>query len=263
MSAKLALGVALAAGAVLMFGNVTAAHASGRPASAPSARLSAAFRPDRLGAPTTVSFAVSIDPPAGSAPPPLSGIEVSYPSDLGLATSGLGLAACEPSALELLGPAACPADSKMGEGSALVEVPFGPAMVEESASLEIYAAPSSDGYLHLVILAQGAEPVIATVLLTGVLRPGRLQISVPPIPSLPEAPYVALVRMHASLGGALRYYESVGGRTVAYRPRGIGLPDSCPRGGWRLGAAFTFTDGESSRASTVIPCPQGRRARRG
>jgi hypothetical protein len=210
-----------------------------------------------------VSFAVSIDPPASGAPPPLSSVEVSYPSDLGLATSGLGLAACEPSALELQGPAACPADSKMGEGSALVEVPFGPATVEESASLEIYAAPSSDGYVHLAILAHGAAPVSATVLLPGVLRPGRLQISVPPIPSLPEAPYVALVRMHATLGGALTYYERVGRRTVAYRPRGIGLPDRCPRGGWRLAAAFAFTDGRSSRASTAIPCPRAARARAG
>jgi hypothetical protein len=226
---------------------------------APSARLSAAFTPERLGAPTTVSFAVSIEPPAATGPIPLSAVAVSYPSTLGLATSGLGLSTCEPAALAVVGAAACPADSKMGSGSALVEVPFGPALVKEHVSLSLYAAPSSDGYVHLAILAYGREPVLALVVLAGVLHPGRLDISVPPIASLPGAPYVALVSMHASLGGALTYYERVRGRTVAYRPRGIGLPSSCPRGGWKLAAGFRFTNGQSTRARTAIPCPPSRR----
>jgi hypothetical protein len=231
------------------------AHARGA-ASGPTATLKASFVPKRLGSPTTVSFAVMIDPPATSGPLPLSAVTVSYPINLGLATSGLGLATCEPGRLELEGPQACPADAKMGEGQALVEVPFGPEIVRETVSLEIYAAPSSDGYIHLAILANGAEPVIASVLLSGVLRPGRLLIDVPPIPSLPDAPYVSLVDMHAVLGGALTYYERVGKRTVAYRPRGIGLPDSCPRAGWRFGASFTFTNGQSSHASTTVACPR-------
>jgi hypothetical protein len=224
--------------------------------SGPPATLKASFAPKRLGSPTTVSLAVSIDPPAASGPLPLSAVTVSYPSDLGLATSGLGLATCEPEQLEVDEAAACPPDSKMGQGSALVEVPFGPTIVQETASLEIYAAPSTDGYIHLAILAHGAYPVIASIVLTGVLRPGRLVIDVPPIPSLPDAPYVSLVTMHAVLGGALTYYERVGGRTVAYHPRGIGLPDNCPHAGWRFGASFAFTDGQSSHASTTVACPR-------
>jgi hypothetical protein len=204
---------------------------------------------------------VNIDPPAASGPIPISAVTVSYPSNLGIATSGLGLEACAAGALELQGPEACPPDSKMGQGSGLVEVPFGPEIVKETVSLELFAAPSSDGYVHLAILAHGSEPVVAAAVLTAVLHPGQLQISVPPIASLPGAPYVALVSMHASLGGALTYYEQVRGRSVAYRPRGIGLPDSCPRGGWKLATALTFTNGQSSEASTAIPCP--RRARSG
>ena len=53
----------------------------------------------------------------------------------------------------------------------------------------------------------------------------------------------------------LTYYERVHGRTVAYRPQGIGLPDSCPRGGWKLAARFTFIDGSASRARTAVRCP--------
>ncbi len=236
------------------------AEADAGGAGGPSATLSAAFRPEHLGAPTTVSFAVSIDPQAGSGPIPLSAVTVSYPSDLGLATSGLGLAACEATVLELEGPEACPPDSEMGVGSALVEVPFGSDIVKETVALAIYAAASRDGYVHMSILAQGSEPVIASSVLAAVLHPGELLISIPPIASLPGAPYVALVSMHASLGGALTYYERVGGRTVAYHPQGIGLPDSCPRGGWKLSASFSFIDGQSSNASTAVPCPHARAA---
>lgn len=222
--------------------------------------MSATFAPKHLGAPTTVSFAASIDPPVASGPLPLSAVVVNYPSDLGLATSGLGVATCEPGALEAQGPEACPPDSKMGQGSALVEVPFGLDIVNETVALDLYAAPSSDGYVHLAILAHGSTPVIASVMLAGVLYPGRLQITIPPIASLPGAPYVSLVSMRASLGGALTYYEQVHGRTVAYRPAGIGLPEHCPHGGWKLAASFTFADGQSSRARTAVACPRSTRA---
>jgi hypothetical protein len=256
----LALALADAGGAAL----APATYASSRVsiASGPTARLSAAFAPKRLGAPTIVSFAVNIDPPAATGPIPLSAVAVSYPSDLGLATSGLGLASCEPIALEFEGAEVCPPNSKMGQGSALVEVPFGPEIVKETVTLGLYAAPSSDGYVHLAILAHGSEPVAASVVMSGVLRAGRLDITIPAIASLPGAPYVALVSLRASLGGALTYYERIHGRVVAYRPRGIGLPDSCPRGGWKLAAAFTFADGRSSHASTAVACPRGRAGRR-
>jgi hypothetical protein len=217
--------------------------------------LTAAFSPERLGAATAISFKVKIDPPAETIPLPLTGVEVSYPADLGLATSGLGLEACNPGALESEGPSACPPDSKMGGGNAVVEVPFGPLVRSESVALGIYAAPSGDGYLHLAILAHGSTPVIAQVVLNAVLTPGRLAISIPPIATLPDAPYATLVEMHATIGGALTYYEHTHGHTVAYRPKGIGLPDSCPRGGFKLGASLAFTDGQRSAAATVIPCP--------
>jgi hypothetical protein len=232
-----------------------AAEAAKQPGGGPHARLTAAFRPKRLGAPTTVAFSVAIGAQAQSVPAPVSSIEVGYPETLGLATSGLGLAACEPAALEAEQAYACPANSKIGQGSALVEVPFGPAVVPEQVGLEIYAAPSTDGRLHLAILVDGKKPVLATLVMTGVLLPGRLQITVPPIVGIAGGPDVSLVRMSASIGGALTYYERVGGRLVAYQPRGIGLPDSCPRGGWRLAASFAFINGTRSRAETIVPCP--------
>ena len=218
--------------------------------------MSAAFTPDRLGAASTVTIAIAIDPQPAAQALPLSAIGLSFPADLGFATSGLGLAACSPPALEAEGPGVCPPDSKMGAGSATVEVAFGPDIVHENVSLELYAVPSSDGYVHLAILALGQEPVIASIVMSAVLLPGHLEVSVPPIEGLPGAPNVSLVKMRASLGGALTYYEHAHGRTVAYQPKGIGLPDSCPHGGWKLGASFAFTDGQSSQARTAVPCPR-------
>ena len=192
-------------------------------------------------------------------PPPLTQIDFSYPDNLGFATSGLGLAECDPVQLQNLGSQACPPNSKMGGGSATVEVPFGTDLVKERVSLSLFAGPSPDGFVHLLILASGKEPVEARILITAVLLPGRLQVTVPPIVGLPGAPNVSISQIRASLGGPLTYYEHRHGHTVAYRPKGIGLPGTCPHGGWRVGTRLAFGDGQHSQAQTVISCPRPRR----
>jgi hypothetical protein len=220
----------------------------------PTARISARFTPERLGAATTVSFGFRIIA-AGGIPAPLRAIELAYPRNLGFATSGLGLAACSPETLAALGPTGCPPDSQMGEGSAQVEIPIDGQPVPESVSLTLVAGTSSDGYLHLLIYAEGWTPVIAEAILSGVLLPGRIEIVVPPIPTFPEAPYVAVTQMELTLGGDLTYYEGAGAGTRAYRPPGVGLPSSCPRHGFPFAASFAFLDGSVSNASTAVACP--------
>jgi hypothetical protein len=229
-------------------------------ATAPSATLSAAFDPKRLGAATRITFALGITPSSHKAPPPLSTVDLSYPSDLGFATSGLGLASCDVTALQVFGPSACPANSQMGGGTAVAEVAFGPELVEEKVTLGLYAGPSPDGYLHLVIVVSGKTPVLALVVLTAVLLPGHMQISLPPVPGLPGGPNVSFASMKATLGGALTYYERSHGRSIPYRPKGIGLPDHCPHGGWKLGGSLIFVTGQRSHAETAISCPPRRAA---
>jgi hypothetical protein len=224
---------------------------------AQSARIDARFTPERLGAATTVSLGFQITAQGGVLPP-LSAMQLAYPANLGLATSGLGLESCAPGELELVGPEACPPDSRMGSGSAVVEIPIGPEMVSENVQLELFAAPSPDGRLHVLVSADGLKPVLAHVVLSGVLLAGRLSIVVPPIPSLPEAPYVAVTQLRLTLGGDLTYYELVGGRSVPYRPSGVGLPGRCPHGGFPFAATFGFLDGSHARASTAVPCPRPR-----
>jgi hypothetical protein len=221
----------------------------------PKARMSAALTPERLGAPTTISagFRISWSEPR---PPVLTAVALAYPRNLGFATSGLGLAACDPTLLAENGPEVCPANSHMGGGSALVEIPLGGFLHREAIRLTLLAGPSPNGVLHVLVAAIGSFPVSAIEVLSGELLPGALRITVPPIPTLPEGPYVSLVEMHLVLGGALTYYERVHGRNVPYHPAGIGLPRTCPRGGFAFAATFSFLDGRHARAHTTVACPR-------
>jgi hypothetical protein len=231
-------------------------------ASGETARISAALVPERLGAPTAISLHFKVAASRGAVPAPVSGIDVLLPPNLGIATSGLGIASCDPTALEALGPAVCPRNSRMGSGSATVEIPIGPEVRQEHVQLTLFAGPSPDGYLRILIYAIGEFPVEAQIVLTSVLLPGRLAITVPLVPSLPGGPDVSLVDMRATIGGNLTYVERVHGRTAAYHPRGIGLPTRCPRTGFPFGAMFSFVDGGRVPAHTAVACPRATRARR-
>jgi len=226
-----------------------------------SVRLQATLTPEQLGQSTTVGFGFQIA--THGLPVPLTGVDIRYPGDLGIALSGLGLATCTAATLQALGPPGCPADSRMGYGSALAEIPIGPEIVAETAHVTIIRAPIQEGHLALLFYANAATPVNAWLVFPGQLLPaptpfgGRINIAVPLIPSLPEAPDVAVVRLRATLGPEhLTYYEHTHGRTVAYHPKGVLLPDHCPRGGFPFHANLAFADGSDASASTAVPCPR-------
>jgi hypothetical protein len=223
---------------------------------AQSARISAAFTPKRLGAATTVRMGFRLTGYAGHVHAPLTGLDFHYPADLGIITSGLGVATCTPTQLEADGAAACPPNSIMGHGSAEVQVPFGGEVVHETASIVLVAGPSENGFLRLLACATGLTPVAARIVMPTLLIAGHLQISVPLVASLPEGPDVAVVSVQVTLGGRLTYYEQVQGRTVAYHPKGVTLPKRCPHGGFRFSAAFSFLGGGRAGAQTAVRCPQ-------
>jgi hypothetical protein len=234
---------------------VVASLGVAQPASATqTARLSAKFAPERLGAPTSMSIAFQILASTGI-PSPLTGVQLRYPANVGLATSGLGTATCEPATLELDGPAGCPRDSIMGSGEAVARFRVGPEVFTEGASLGIVAGPSQEGLLGLLVSATGISPVATRIIMSSVLRAGEIALAVPLVPSLPEGEDVSVVAVRATLGGKLLYSEHARGRQVSYRPRGISLPRRCPRGGFPFSARFTFLDGTQAEARTAVACP--------
>ena len=236
----------------------------------PSVTLTATFKPEQLGHGTTLGFGFNIAATSGRVPPPLTELDVRYPANIGIATSGLGIATCTAPTLEASGPEGCPADSLMGYGSALAEIPIGPEIIQENGQISIIRAPSQNRHIAMLFYAKGISPVDARIVFPGLVLPaaapfgGLVKIAVPLVPSLPEAPDVAVVRVRSTIGPEhLTYYQRVHGKLMAYNPQGILLPDSCPRGGFPFAATFTFLDGSHASARTAVPCPRsGPRSRR-
>jgi hypothetical protein len=236
---------------------------------APSASLTAAFEPERLGQRTTLSFGFQIHVPAGQVPPALTSVDIRYPQNLGIALSGLGLATCTASRLEAAGVPGCQVNSIMGFGHATAAISLGSDVVAEDVPLTIMRAPDEEGHISLLFNAAGSTPLNTSAVFPGALLPapapfgGQVSIDVPLIPSLPGAPDVAIVRLAATLGpSGVIYYEQVAGETLAYKPPGILLPPTCPKGGFPFAAELGFVDGSYASARAVEGCP-ARVARRG
>jgi hypothetical protein len=237
----------------------------------PSATLTASFQPERLGQRTTLSFDFRITGAGGVVPPALQTIDLSYPRKLGIALSGLGLATCTAAELEASGLPGCQADSIMGFGDATAEISLGSDVVAETVPITILRAPDEEHHIALLFNAAGTAPLNTTAVFAGALLPapapfgGQISINTPLIPSLPGAPDVAIVALHATLGpNGVTYYEHIPGETLGYQPPGILLPPTCPRGGFPFAAQFTFVGGSHASAGTTEPCPaQAARRERG
>jgi hypothetical protein len=230
---------------------------------APTVRLRAALTPERLGAGTTIHFGFTVDNETGRAPAPIREIDLLYPANLGIATSGLGISTCTAAILELEGPPGCPSNSVIGYGSALVEVPFGPETLQETTRTTTFMAPIQHDRLGLLFYADGESPVSAQLVFPGLVLPaahpfgGDLSATLPLVPSVPEAPDAALVKLTTTLGPShITYYEYKRGHTIPYHPSGILLPRTCPHGGFQFAAQFLFNEGGHSSAHTTVACPR-------
>jgi hypothetical protein len=251
LAATLAL---YAAGAVVL---THSAHA------AQSVTLKTAFIPNRLGKRTTIEFGFQVhSTTSGGVPSPLIDVDLHLPAGLGLATSTLGLAGCEPAALIAQGPVGCPANSRVGFGSALVVVPGELEPVQEEGKLNAFLGPSNSENLEVLFYAEGSAPVSAQLVFRGQVLSddapfgGRLDTAIPLIPTWPGGPDVAITSMTSTIGPlGLTYYRQVHGRTVPFHPLGIAVPKHCPRGGFPFRADIAFLDGTRASATSTVPCP--------
>lgn len=253
---------ALAALTVALLCSLTPAAAQAVPE---VASLHASFSPNRLGAPTTITFGFHLQTAEGQAPPPLTALDLRMPAGMNYTTTTLGLSICQPASLLASGLAGCPPNSRLGYGSALVEVPFGVGAGHEIPEVQAVAGPSSGGNLVVLFYANGLFPVSAQLTFAGEVLPdtgrfgSQLQTNVPLVTSVPGGPDVSIVNVQSTIGPAhLTYYKHVHGRRVAFHPRGVAVPERCPRGGFPFAASFTFQDGSATTASTTVPCPPPR-----
>jgi hypothetical protein len=226
------------------------------------AKLSTSFTPDRLGASTTIGFSFTVETTEGLAPPPLTSIDLHMPAGMNYTSTNLGLSVCKPETLINEGIAACPVNSRLGSGSANVEVPFGDGAGHELPEIQAVMGPSHNGNISVLFYANGKTPVSAQLVFRGEVEPAtgifgsQLTTAVPAIPSVPGGPNVAIISVKATIGPeGLTYYKHVHGKRVAFHPVGIGVPEHCPRGGFPFSAAFTFEDGSSTSTTAKVPCP--------
>ncbi len=250
--------------AALLVGGCVGAPTAG--AITENATLQASFTPDRLGASTTIGFGFHLSTSNGLAPPPLANIDLHMPAGMNYTATTLGLAICQPEALEKHGIGGCPANSRLGSGSAFVEVPFGTSSGQEIPEIQaLMGPPSNNSNIVVLFYANGQTPVFAQLVFRGELLPStgrfgsQLNTVVPAISSVPNGPDVSIVSVQSTIGPAhLTYYKKVHGRTVPFHPVGIAVPERCPSGGFPFTANFVFQDGSTAEAVTTVPCPPAR-----
>jgi hypothetical protein len=225
--------------------------------------LHASFSPDRLGASTTIGFGFHIVNTAGGLPSPLTHVDLRMPPNMNYITSSLGLATCRPQRLVEDGLTGCPANSRLGFGSAFVEVPFGQNAGQEIPEIQALMGPPRNGNVVVLFYANGLEPVFAQIVFEGELVGGSgsfgedLAAKIPEIKSVTGGPPVSIVEVNSTIGPShLLYTKHVHGRLVHYRPQGVALPGKCPHGGFPFAADFTFLDGSNVVAKTTVPCPR-------
>ncbi|HTZ86352.1 MAG TPA: hypothetical protein VMB05_06775, partial [Solirubrobacteraceae bacterium] len=232
-----------------------------------TASLTASLHPNRLGSPTTIEVAFKIR----SIPPedqmPLIDVGLQLPEEMGIATSGLGLANCQVPKLEELGPKGCPVNALMGRGIATAEIPFAGEVISESARIELFSAPVKANRLSLLVYVDARSPVFAQLVFPATVLPASspfgetIDTSVPLVPTLPGAPDVAVTLFHMTIGATSRgdghfLYERVShGKRMMYSPKGLLLPPRCPKGGFPFQAHFVFSDQTTATARTSVPCP--------
>ncbi len=162
---------------------------------AQAVRLPASLTPERLGAGTTIGFGFTVSTTTGRVPSPLTGVELLYPANLGLATSGLG-----PRNLHRehprngTAPKAAPPSRRWATARGSWRSPSAPRSSREPAHDQSLHGPSQQGHLGLVFYAGANAPSTREIVFGGLVLPasepygGDLATTIPLVPTLPGRP---------------------------------------------------------------------------
>jgi hypothetical protein len=242
---------------------VVIAAAPGATSAAETAKLHVTFDPNHLGKSTTVHFSIKLGATQGDVPSPVVNISIALPAGMGLGTTDLGEETCSPHVLLEQGVQGCPTNSRMGLGRAVVGLPVGSELVENEATITVFMAQPIHETTSMMFYAATDTPVVEEEIFMSQLLPttgrfgARLNTVLPIIEPWPEAADTALLRLDSTLGpSGLTYYTRVHGKRVGYRPKGMDVPERCPRGGFPFAATFTFKGGATLTTTTNVPCSQ-------
>jgi hypothetical protein len=223
--------------------------------------VTAAFSPDKLGAPTNVHGTATIGTTTGTLPSPI--IETTVMGPAGLAVDVKGVGTCSPAKLEAtLEPNVCPKDSKAGFGGGVGEYELAKEVRKEPFTLNFYRAPNEDGHLVLLAFLNAVSPVSVQLVLTAQVvqepKPYGLGFTfkVPIIETLPGASPATAESIYITLGAPnAAYFETVHGKRTLVHVKGIVVPKQCPRGGFPYKTVIGFADGTANTVTGTIRCP--------
>jgi hypothetical protein len=181
----------------------------------------------------------------GGIPPILTHMTFKFPH---AKVNGSQFPTCTLDKLKAKGPSGCPAGSRIGQGRAMVDA-IG---LKIGATVIAFNGPGSDSNRQEVIYAKADPGIDVTLYFAGTLKKiggqfgYQLDITVPPIPTIPGAPDASVDSFNVAVGGRTKKH----GRKISY----IDAPTSCPSAGLPFAGSFQFRDGTSSSASATISC---------
>jgi hypothetical protein len=223
--------------------------------------VTAAFSPDRLGAPTNVHGTATIHSTNELVPTPIIKTTVLGPAGLGLDVEGVGT--CDPAKLEAaLEPKVCPTNSKAGFGGGTGVLVLGKEVIKEHFTLNFFRGPNENGHLVLLAFLNAITPVsVQLVLKAQVVKEPKpyglgFTFMVPLIPTLPGASDASAEEIFITLGAPnAAYYRTVHGKRTLFHVKGIIVPKKCPHGGFPYKTEIGFADGTTNTVKGTIPCP--------
>jgi hypothetical protein len=223
--------------------------------------VTAAFSPDRLGAPTNVHGTAIIHPTTGLVPTPIIKTTVMGPAGVGLNVEGVGT--CNPRKLEAaLEPKVCPKDSKAGYGGGTGVLELAGEVIKAPFTLDFFRGPDEDGHVVVLAFLNATTPVSVQLVLRAQVVPEPkpyglgFTFIVPLIPTLPGASDASAEEIFITLGAPnAAYYRKIHGKRVLFHIKGIIVPKRCPRGGFPYKTEIGFEDGTTNTVTGTIPCP--------
>jgi hypothetical protein len=182
----------------------------------------------------------------GSKPSPLSKAVFLFPH----ATVNAGaFAHCTIAKLKARGAKGCPAGSRLGKGTSLIDA--SPLLNPAHADVTMFNGPRSHGNPTFLFIAV-AQEVQVTEYLQGTLEKqnGRfgykLTMPFPHIPTITGFPDASISQFTVNVQAFARRH----GNQVPL----LEAPTSCPSPGWVFEGDFSFFDGQSNSARTTIGC---------
>ena len=203
-------------------------------------------------------YGATAQKPAGGIPP-ISGVNFYLPAGAKLHPAGFG--SCTEATLHNIGPSGCPATSSASPvGSVLGEVTFGSERVPEETELSAYFGEGG-----LLFYTVGHSPVSLEIVSKGKYKPSHqppygeeLETLVPPVASVPGAPFASVKTIHIKAGAAFKKGKTI----ISYGT----LPKKCKGGlpvktevifGGQYGGAREFgIPAKTVTATYKAPCPR-------